>query len=308
MPPVALLVPGGRGQLGGDLARLGARRTGMLHAPGSAELDITDPDAVTDAVLSFATTARDSGLSPVVVNAAAYTAVDAAESDPGRAAEVNATGVAALARTCASRGVPLVHVSTDYVFSGDADRPYEPDDATGPRTVYGHTKLDGERAVLDAHGRAWIVRTAWVYGARGGNFVKTMARLERERDTLSVVDDQVGSPTWSADLAAGLLELAVRVAGHAGPDQRMLHCTNTGQVSWFEFARAVFTELGADPSRVRPCRSADFPRPAPRPAFSVLSDRVWREAGLAALRPWRDALAAAFIQDGAVLRGAGLPS
>lgn len=303
MEATALLVPGGHGQVGSELARIGAEQAALVHAPGSAELDITDRAAVADAVHSFAESTRDTGLSPVVINTAAYTAVDAAETDAGRAAEVNAVGAGVLSQVCASRGVPLLHLSTDYVFAGEADRPYEPDDATDPRTVYGQTKLDGERAVLAANTASWVIRTAWVYGAGGGNFVKTIARLESERDTLSVVDDQIGSPTWAADLAVGLLELAAGVAKREGPRQRVLHCTNSGRASWFDLARAVFAELGADPERVLPCSSAEFPRPAPRPAFSVLSDRAWREAGLAPLRPWRDALAAAFHEHGSGLRG-----
>ncbi|CAM05648.1 dTDP-4-dehydrorhamnose reductase [Saccharopolyspora erythraea NRRL 2338] len=301
---LAVLVPGGRGQVGSELRRIVSGWSGALvHAPGSGELDVTDAEAVADAVDSFAETARDSDLRPVVVNAAAYTAVDAAEEEPDRSAAINVAGAAALADACGRRGVPLLHISTDYVFPGDATRPYEPDDETGPRTSYGRTKLDGERAVLDSGARAWVVRTAWVYGAGGKNFVKTMARLESERDTLSVVDDQVGCPTWAADLAAGLLELAGRVAERKGPEQRVLHCVNGGQSSWFEFARAVFAELGADPERVRPCSSEEFPLPAPRPAYSVLSGRAWEASGLTPLRHWREALAAAFAADGDALRG-----
>ncbi|MDA3630151.1 dTDP-4-dehydrorhamnose reductase [Saccharopolyspora sp. WRP15-2] len=305
MTRLAILVPGGRGQLGAELVRVMSARPGALvHAPGSAELDITDREAVADAVDSFAETARDADLRPVVINASAYTAVDAAESDEERARLVNAEGPAQLAKTCHRNGIPLLHVSTDYVFGGDADRPYEPTDETGPRTVYGRTKLDGERAVLDSGARAWVVRTAWVYGARGGNFVKTMVRLSGERDSLSVVDDQIGSPTWAADLANGLVELAERVAERRGPDQKVLHCTNSGQTSWCEFARAIFAELGLDESRVQPCTTEDFPRPAPRPAYSVLSEAAWREAGLTPMRTWREALHAAFETDPEALRGA----
>ena len=304
MQRLAVLVPGGRGQLGTELARsLAGRPDSLVHAPGSAELDITDDEAVTDAVDSFAVTARDADLRPVVINAAAYTAVDAAEQDEQRAREINVDGAAALAAAGKACGVPLLHVSTDYVFAGDATRPYEPEDETDPPSVYGRTKLEGERAVLESGARIWVVRTSGVYGAKGGNFVKTIARLESQRPELSVVDDQVGAPTWAADLAAGLLELAGRVASRQGPDRRVLHCTNGGQASWFEFARAVFAELGADPERVRPCTSEEFPRPAPRPAFSVLSGESWRASGLTPLRPWRDALAAAFAADGAALRG-----
>jgi dTDP-4-dehydrorhamnose reductase len=291
--PLALLVPGGHGQLGHDLHVL-ASRDGFVHAPSSSELDITDGEAVQDAVARLASSARDSGLRPVLINTAAYTAVDAAESDEERAFEVNATGPGLLAAACARHAVPLVHVSTDYVFAGDASRPYEPTDETGPRSAYGRTKLAGEREVLGAWERSWVVRTAWVYGSAGGNFVKTIARLEGERESLSVVDDQCGAPTYSADLAAGLLELAGLAVSGDEPRQRVLHATGAGETTWFSFARAIFSELGADPERIRPCRTEDFPRPAPRPAYSVLSGKSWAEAGLTPLRPWRDALSAAF--------------
>lgn len=300
---LAVLVPGGKGQVGSELsAILDARRGTLVHAPGSAELDITDAEAVRDAVEAFAEAAGDADLRPVVINSAAYTAVDAAESDPEGAHQVNVAGPAALAEACRACDLPLLHVSTDYVFPGDAGLPYEPTDDTGPRTVYGRTKLEGEQAVLESGARAWIVRTAWVYGAHGGNFVKTIARLAAQRDELSVVDDQIGSPTWAADLATGLLELAEPVAAGTGPRQRVLHCTNTGSTSWFEFARAIFGELDLDPQRVNPCTSADYPAKTPRPAYSVLSENAWRDAGLTPLRPWRDALRAAFNTDGEAFR------
>src|SRR5262249_10993092 len=190
----------------------------------------------------------------------------------------------------------------DYVFGGNATQPYEPDSPLGPRSAYGRTKAAGEDAVLGSGAQAWVVRTAWVYGAGGANFVKTMVRLESERDQLSVVDDQYGSPTWSADLAAGLLELAGRIAVGEGPARRVLHCTGGGDTTWFGFARAIFDELGADPDRVRPCTTAEFPRPAPRPAYSVLSDAAWRSAGLPPLPHWRPALTAAFATAGSALR------
>ncbi|GGP70115.1 dTDP-4-dehydrorhamnose reductase [Saccharothrix coeruleofusca] len=290
---LALLVPGGRGQLGHDLVAV-APSEGLVHAPSSAELDITDAQAVSDAVASFACAARDDSLRPVVVNAAAYTAVDAAESDEDRAFLVNAKGPELLAAACREHDVPLLHVSTDYVFPGDGTRPYEPDDETGPRSAYGRTKLAGEQRVLACWERSWVVRTAWVYGAGGPNFVKTMARLANERDQLSVVDDQIGSPTWALDLAGGLVELAALVAARRGPARRVLHATGGGETTWCGFAKAVFAELGLDPERVKPCGTADFPRPAPRPAYSVLSGRAWQEAGLTPLRPWREALSTAF--------------
>lgn len=293
----ALLVTGARGQLGTDLVAVAgspagaARGVSAVRGLSSDELDITDGQRVRDTVKRFV----DGHDHAVVVNAAAYTAVDAAESDVDRAFAVNAVGPGMLAAACGSLGVPLIHVSTDYVFDGAGHRaaPYEVSDPTGPRSVYGRTKLAGERAVLSASGRTYVVRTAWLYGAAGANFVRTMARLERTRDTVSVVADQHGSPTWSADLATGLLELAL-AADRVPPG--LLHCTNAGSTTWFDFARAIFAELGADPGRVQPCTSAEFPRPAPRPAYSVLSPASWSSAGLAPLRSWRAALSAAFTQ------------
>ncbi|GGM66302.1 NAD(P)-dependent oxidoreductase [Longimycelium tulufanense] len=295
-PALAILVPGGRGQLGRDLAVAADSEPAVefLDAPGSGELDVTDPEAVRDSVATLASCARDARARPVVVNAAAYTAVDAAESDVDTAFAVNAEGPKLLATACAERNVPLIHISTDYVFAGDSDHPYEPTGPTSPVSVYGRSKLGGERAVLGTWDRSWVVRTSWVYGRYGKNFVKTICRLEGERDILSVVDDQRGSPTWTADLASGLLELARLVVTGRAPEQRVVHCTNAGETTWFGFARAIFQELGKDPERVRPCTTADFPLPAPRPAYSVLSNASWSAAGLTPLRSWQEALSAAF--------------
>ncbi len=287
---LSVLVPGGSGQLGQDIAAL----VPDAVTPSSAELDVRDTGEVVAAVTTFADAARAAGKSPVVINAAAYTAVDAAETDEARAFAVNADGPRVLAAVCSSRGVPLIHVSTDYVFAGDATSPYEPDDLLGPLNAYGRTKAAGEDAVLGSGARSWIVRTSWVYGKTGSNFVKTMARLEKEREELSVVDDQTGSPTWSRDLAAGLVELAGRVVDGEGPSRRVLHCTGGGSTTWFGFAQAIFAELGADPARVKPCTTADFPRPAARPAYGVLSAASWREANLTPLRDWTHALSAYF--------------
>ena len=225
----------------------------------------------------------------MVINAAAYTAVDDAEADPDAAYAVNAAGPTHLAQAAARLGLGLIQVSTDYVFPGDGTRPYEVDDPTGPRSVYGASKLAGEQAVQEAYPEAHVVRTAWVWGATGSNFVKTMAKLESARPTLSVVDDQRGTPTYSADLAAGLLELAA-----ADLPGGVLQATNAGETTWYDFARAIFVELGADPGRVQPTTTADFPRPAPRPAYSVLSQAAWLGAGLTPLRDWKAALTAAF--------------
>ncbi len=270
--PSRLIVTGARGLLGREILRLAPDSAGY----GRAELDITDRAAV-DAVLRPGA---------VVLNCAAYTAVDAAETDRDAAFAANATGPAVLAAACAAAGARLIHVSTDYVFPGTASTPYEPGDPTGPATVYGQSKLAGERAVLELSPDAQVVRTAWVYSGVEGDFVATMRRLERERDTVTVVDDQLGSPTSAADLAAALLELSTR------PDApRVLHATNSGTATWFDLAVAVFTEVGADPARVLACDSSAFPRPAPRPPYSVLSSAAWDTAGLTPLRPWRSALA-----------------
>jgi dTDP-4-dehydrorhamnose reductase len=277
------LVTGARGQLGTDLLAVLARRPGdRVTGLGRAELDLTSESA-TRAVL------RDwlAGVAgrPVLVNAAAYTAVDDAETDEQTAALVNGAAPGWLAEEMAGRG-RLVHVSTDYVFDGTATSPYPVDAPLAPRSAYGRTKAAGERAVAAVGGDATVVRTAWVHGRHGSNFVRTMVRLEGERDTVSVVDDQVGSPTWSADLAEGLVELGTREP--AAP--AVLHYVNAGQVSWHGLARAVFTELGADPERVLPTTTEAFPRPAPRPAYSVLDTTAWSAAGLTPPRPWHEAL------------------
>lgn len=268
---------GAGGQVGRELSALAP----SARAYTRRELDITDAAALA-AVLRP---------DDVVLNCAAYTAVDRAESEPEAAFAGNETGPARLAAACAAVGARLIHLSTDYVFPGTGENPYETTDPPGPATVYGRSKLAGEQAVRALCPDAVIVRTAWVYSGLGADFVATMLRLERERETVTVVDDQIGSPTYAADLAAGLLELATR------PDApRLLHATNSGQASWFDLARAVFEEIGADPERVRPCTSAEFPRPAPRPAYSVLSTRSWRRAGLSPLRPWRGAVEAALAR------------
>jgi dTDP-4-dehydrorhamnose reductase len=268
------LVIGARGQLGTDLMTvLGTRAVG-LDIP---EIDITDPSSV-------ASTIRD--IAPdVVVNCAAYTAVDAAEADEATAMAINGNGVAHIAAACP--GARLVQISTDYVFDGTSTSPYAEEATPAPRSAYGRTKLAGERAAL-SHPHAYVLRTAWLYGAHGQNFVKTMLHLERTRDTVSVVDDQVGQPTWSMDLARQI-DLLVRADAPSG----VYHATNSGSASWYEFARAIFEGAGADPGRVVPTTTAAFPRPAPRPANSVLGHQRWAQAGLEPMRPWDDALAEA---------------
>lgn len=291
--PLRFLVVGAGGQLGSDLlVELGESATGLTRS----ELDVTDGLAVRDAVDDWsAGTSAAERERLVVINAAAWTDVDGAEADEAGAHAINGVAPGHLAAAAAAVGAAVVHVSTDYVFTGDASEPYEVDALTGPRSAYGRSKLAGEHAVWGATHEAFVVRTAWVYGATGTNFVKTMVRLERSRETVSVVDDQRGSPTWSRHLARALLELA------ATRRYGTYHLTNGGETSWCGFARAVFAAVGADPARVLPCTTADFPRPAPRPAYSVLSDRAWRAAGLDPLPPWDVALRDAFAEIGPAL-------
>lgn len=302
MQALTLLVPGGTGQLGQELDKQARQAGAEVLAPGSAQLDVTSASQVVSAVRELAERARRRQARPLVINAAAYTAVDAAETAERKAFAVNADGPRLLAAACTSAQVPLVHVSTDYVFSGETDRPYEPDDPLSPRSAYGRTKAAGEVAVMNSGADAWVVRTAWVYGVGGSNFVHTIARLEREKETIRVVDDQHGSPTSAKALARGLLQLGERIVTGEGPPQRTLHCTCQGSTTWFGFARAIFEELGADPERVQPCSTEDFPRPAPRPARSVLSPKSWLDAGLAPLPEWREALAAYVREHGDAIR------
>jgi dTDP-4-dehydrorhamnose reductase len=300
--PYRLLVVGARGQLGTDLVAAAQAAGVRVLGVGSRDLDVTDQESVQRVLGYVAAGAAEAGERAVVINAAAYTAVDNAETDRDAAFAVNADGPANLAVMAERLGLGLIHLSTDYVFPGDATVPYRPADPTGPRSVYGASKLEGERRVLRVCPDARVVRTAWVWGASGGNFVKTIARLAATRPTLKVVEDQRGTPTYTVDLAAGLLELA----GSAVPGG-ILHLTNAGETTWFGFARAIFQELGQDPERVRPTTTAEFPRPAPRPAYSVLSGEEWAAAGLAPLRPWRDALAAGFASTPGAFRVAAEP-
>ncbi len=271
------LVTGAAGMLGQDLQRALAGRE--VTALTRAELDVTDADAVRAAVAGH----------DVVVNTAAYTDVDGAETHESDAFAINATAVENLARAAAVHRAKLVTISTDYVFDGMATEPYPEDTPRDPINAYGRTKAAGEEFALAAHpSGAYVVRTAWLYGAGGPNFAATMLRLAANNPTVSVVDDQLGQPTWTADLAAQLVTL---VDSDAPPG--IYHGTGAGQTSWFGFARAVFEEAGLDPERVLPTDSASFVRPARRPSYSVLGHGAWDRAGLRPMRPWREALAVA---------------
>lgn len=265
---------------------LADRRPGdNVLAPPLSDLDITDSAAVAHAV---------SGID-VVVNCAAWTDVDAAESNEAEAFDINARGAASLARACAATGSRLVHMSTDYVFAGDAVEPYREDAPLSPRSAYGRTKAAGEWAVRtylpDA---SWVLRTAWLYGWRGRNFVSTIIRLLDERGTVDVVADQHGQPTWTVDVAHRIVDLIERDVP-AGT----YHATSSGETTWLGLARHAVRLAGGDPVRVRATTTAAFPRPAPRPAWSVLEHGAWERLGLASLPSWQEALAAAMAAPGA---------
>jgi dTDP-4-dehydrorhamnose reductase len=272
------LVTGAGGMLGRDLVSVLEGRGAEVAALRRTDLDITDRAAVHAALWDWRP--------DVVVNCAAWTAVDDAEAHEADALLVNGQAVTELAAVCADQGTVLVQPSTDYVFSGQASQPYPEDSPPAPRSAYGRTKLAGEHAVLDQPGLAgYVVRTAWLYGAFGKSFVGTMIGRARRQLDVQVVDDQRGQPTWTVDVAA---QIAALVTAGAGPG--IYHATSSADTTWFELAREVYRRLGADPARVRPVRSADYGAAAPRPAYSVLGHAAWAEAGLPPIGDWRDAL------------------
>ncbi len=269
------LVTGAGGMLGQDVVASLERDGETVLALTRRDLDITDQAAVTATVLG--------GRPDIVVNCAAWTAVDEAEAHEDQALEVNGRGARLIAAACAENGARLIHISTDYVFAGDARRPYGEHDRCAPRTAYGRTKLAGERAVAELlPGAGYILRTAWLYGANGPNFVRTMIGLERDREVVDVVDDQRGQPTWAMDVAGQVIALA-----RSGAPAGVYHATSSGETTWFGFAQEIFRLLGADSARVRPVTSGAFPRPAPRPAYSVLGHGAWASAGIKPIPSWQ---------------------
>jgi dTDP-4-dehydrorhamnose reductase len=275
---VRVLVTGASGQLGTGLALHCSDVGDEVVACDRSRLDLSDRDSVYQAILS----ARPD----VVVNAGAWTAVDACESDPERAFRVNALGARWVADASRRAEAHLVHVSTDYVFDGTKDGPYLEWDAPGPRSVYGRSKLGGEQEVASHAPGSTVVRTAWVCGAHGRNMVTTVLGL-RDRPELAFVDDQRGSPSFTADLAPVIRRLA------AGRVPGLFHLTNAGSVTWYEFVRDILELGGGDPQRVRPIRTAELdpPRPAPRPANSVLDNAALRLSGVELLPDFREPLA-----------------
>lgn len=266
-----ILLTGKDGQLGEELQAL-LPEVGLVTAIGRAELDLTQPDAIRQII-------RD--LEPhLIINAAAYTAVDKAESEPEVAQAINGTAPTVMAEAAQALGATLIHISTDYVFDGQKNTPYLESDPTSPLGVYGQSKLAGEEGIRKCCDRHLILRTAWVYGNGGkGNFVKTMLRLGQEREELRVVVDQVGSPTWTGDLGRAMLQFIEAMEGDRIPQiAGTYHVTNSGAISWYDFANAIFEEaaslgLPLRIQRVLPITTAEYPTPAKRPAYSVLSQQ-----------------------------------
>ena len=271
-----LLITGAGGMLATDVVAAASARGHEVVGLGRDRLDVSVREAVLDAVVRERPDA--------VINCAAYTNVDGAEADPDAAAAVNAAGAGFVAQAAAAVGAWVLHVSTDYVFDGEKGTPYLESDPTGPRSVYGSTKLLGERAVaLAAPDTHTIVRTSWLFGVAGHCFPATMLRLASERDLLTVVDDQVGCPTFTGHLAQALVELA-----DGEPHGGIVHLAAAGEGSWYDFAVEIMREADVN-VEVRPCSTAAFPRPARRPAYSVLRSE---RAGAPVLPDWHDGLRA----------------
>ena len=287
-----ILVTGSRGQLGSELQDISTRsdnhRFFFYDLP---DLDITSPDHVVSLC-------REHGIE-VIINCAAYTAVDKAESDAEAAFRVNRDGAAVLAACAKERNALLVHISTDYVFNGKSNMPYREIDPASPLGVYGVSKWEGEECIRTIAPSYWIIRTSWLYSIYGANFVKTMLRLGAERSVLNVVADQIGTPTWAADLAATLVSMLERY------DQNCLyagtwHYSNEGVCSWYDFAQAIM-ELAGLPCKVVPVESAQYPQIAPRPHYSVLNKSAIKQDWKLDIPHWRGSLAAMLekLQQGA---------
>ena len=268
-----ILITGAYGMLGSDLREV--LKNHELIATGSKDLDITDKEKVIEFI---------SQNSPeIVINAAAYTAVDDCETSYDDAYAVNAIGPRNLAIACNKLGIPLIHISTDYVFDGSKRTPLVENDKLGPQSVYGKTKLEGEKFIQENTDKYFILRTAWLYGLHGNNFVKTMLGLAENHDEITVVDDQIGSPTYS-------LDLAVSIANILNSDKYgIYHLTNEGECSWCEFSKRIFDLSNID-VKVIPVSTEEFPRPAPRPHYSVLSNQKWIKAGFPPMRDYKEAL------------------
>lgn len=280
-----VLITGGSGQLGTELQRCAWPEGWQLTVVDIAELDLADTGAIAAMVAERPWAA--------VINGAAYTAVDKAEQDIVAAWRINALAPAAFAQACASASIPLIHVSTDYVFAGDKVGAWETNDPVGPLSVYGASKLGGELAVRTSGARHAIVRTAWLVSPHGSNFIKTMLRVGSAREVVRVVDDQFGSPTSAADLANALMAITVRLAEDADAPTGVFHFSNAGATSWAGFASEIFARSasrGGPAAMVAPITTADYPTPARRPVNSLLSHKAITAAYAITPRPWSEAL------------------
>jgi dTDP-4-dehydrorhamnose reductase len=281
--PARILLLGATGQVGHELTRTLAL-LGTVRAPGRDTVDLAAPDTIRRAVTE---TAPD-----LIVNAAAYTDVDGAEDEPERAAALNAEAPRVLAAAAREAGAWLVHYSTDYVFGGEKRAPYTEKDAPNPLGVYGRTKRDGETALQAVGGSFVILRTSWVYSARRSNFVRTMLRLADEHDTLTVVDDQTGVPTWAGWCAEATASICDRLLTQGDVSQSgIYHLAGTGQTSWYGFAKALFAQFDRTDVTVEPVPSSEYPTPAPRPAYTVLDSSRARDAFALSLPSWTEQLA-----------------
>jgi dTDP-4-dehydrorhamnose reductase len=281
-----IAVTGTTGQVVTSLIERGTAAAHEVIAIGRPDLDLADPASVVRAL---------EGAAPdIIVSAAAYTAVDKAETESDLAYAVNGAGPGAVAQAAKTLGVPLIHISTDYVFDGLADRPYAESDPTGPTGVYGASKLAGERAVLVGHDDSAVLRVAWVYSPFGGNFVKTMLRLAVDRDELGVVGDQVGNPTSALAIADGIIQVAANMVANSSRELRgVFHMTAPGEASWADFAQAIFAASaarGGPTASVRHIGTADYPTPATRPANSRLDCGMIAKAHGVRLPDWRTSL------------------
>jgi dTDP-4-dehydrorhamnose reductase len=274
------LIVGGSGQLGNAVSQELDMHAIAFYSWSSKDLDITQSSSVIEAIKKLAP--------KVIINCAAWTDVDGAESHEIDASKVNSDGPENLAFAARVSNSKLIHVSTDYVFSGENQKPWQIEDETNPQSAYGRTKALGESRVLAIHPQnSFVVRTAWLYSPLGKNFAKTMTKLALKSDgEVRVVNDQVGQPTLASDLAKQLVELGLSTSP-AG----VYHGTNSGQGTWFEFAQEIFKLAGADVGRVTPVSSSEYPRPAKRPSYSVLSHDAWASTRVKPLRDWRIALA-----------------
>ena len=280
---MVVLVTGGKGQLGQALqAKAGAYPELQFYFAGSAEADVTSKDSLT----AIFTTLKPA----FCINAAAYTAVDKAESEPDRAYAINVTGAKNLAEVCVANNTVLLHVSTDFVFDGSKQIPYTETDVTNPESVYGTTKRDGELAIAAALNEHYIVRTSWLYSQYGNNFMKTMLRLGAERDTLGVVNDQTGTPTNANDLASALISIINHRISHPAVNNfGTYHYSNEGQCTWYDFAKQIF-EIKNIQINLQPILTTAYPTPAKRPVYSVLNKQKIKNTFSITIAGWQEAL------------------